>query len=148
MLCVRRATVWCVQGECLELPWMGIQRTVSTSVLTVFLASFRPWQRDTRANESAAQSCMLPSSKFCMRAAYAELYDTMASISDLAHRGIVLTLVGVSAYGVFLGYSVHNDTLKRGRGPLYSLCFRLGYLTNFFFPSRRGEINWTRIVVV
>ncbi|KDQ56401.1 hypothetical protein JAAARDRAFT_36570 [Jaapia argillacea MUCL 33604] len=38
-----------------------------------------------------------------------------APIWDLAHRGVVLGCVGLSAYGMIAAYSVHQDTLRRGR---------------------------------
>ncbi|TFY80704.1 hypothetical protein EWM64_g3304 [Hericium alpestre] len=36
-------------------------------------------------------------------------------IADILHRGAVLTLVGVSVWGVATGYMVHKNTLKKGR---------------------------------
>ncbi|KAF8870887.1 hypothetical protein BD779DRAFT_1454740 [Infundibulicybe gibba] len=35
---------------------------------------------------------------------------------DILHRGVVWSLVSLSAYGIFLGASVHRDTMQRGRG--------------------------------
>jgi len=40
---------------------------------------------------------------------------------DLLHRGTILTLVGISAYGLFLGYSVHTHTLERGKAVMAEL---------------------------
>jgi len=36
-------------------------------------------------------------------------------ISDILHRGFVLSLVTLSAYGIFLGAAVHRETLEKGR---------------------------------
>ena len=35
---------------------------------------------------------------------------------DIIHRTFVLGLVGVGGYGLFMGWRVHEDTLRRGRG--------------------------------
>ncbi|KAH9833538.1 uncharacterized protein C8Q71DRAFT_773911 [Rhodofomes roseus] len=40
------------------------------------------------------------------------------SISDMIHRGVLYTLVGISVWGVVMIGVVHRDTLKRGRGAL------------------------------
>ncbi len=38
------------------------------------------------------------------------------SIYDILHRGFVLSLVGLSVSGIYLGWTVNQDTLRRGRG--------------------------------
>lgn len=38
-------------------------------------------------------------------------------LADILHRGAVLTLVGISVWGIGTGVMVHRDTLRRGRGP-------------------------------
>jgi hypothetical protein len=40
----------------------------------------------------------------------------MLPLGDILHRGLVLTCASVSAYGLFVGYAVHRDTLRRGEG--------------------------------
>ena len=35
---------------------------------------------------------------------------------DIIHRSFVLGLVGLGGYGLFMGWRVHEDTLRRGRG--------------------------------
>ena len=35
---------------------------------------------------------------------------------DIIHRSFVLGLVGISGYGLFMGWKVHEDTLRRGKG--------------------------------
>lgn len=40
----------------------------------------------------------------------------MLPVLDILHRGVVLSLVGLSAYGIFASFAVHQDTLQRGRG--------------------------------
>ncbi|KAA1475221.1 hypothetical protein DENSPDRAFT_414125 [Dentipellis sp. KUC8613] len=37
-------------------------------------------------------------------------------LADILHRGTVLTLVGVSIWGMTTGYLVHRDTMRRGKG--------------------------------
>jgi glucose-6-phosphate-specific signal transduction histidine kinase len=39
----------------------------------------------------------------------------MIPISDILHRGFVLSLASLSAYGIFLGVAVHRETLEKGR---------------------------------
>jgi len=36
------------------------------------------------------------------------------SFIDTLHRGTVLFLVGISGFGLYMGYSVHKHTLDRG----------------------------------
>ncbi|ETW77618.1 hypothetical protein HETIRDRAFT_125346 [Heterobasidion irregulare TC 32-1] len=36
-------------------------------------------------------------------------------LADILHRGAVLTLVGISVWGIGTGVMVHRDTLRRGR---------------------------------
>jgi hypothetical protein len=40
----------------------------------------------------------------------------MLPITDILHRGLVLSLAGLSVYGIFLGVAVHRETLQKGRG--------------------------------
>jgi hypothetical protein len=35
---------------------------------------------------------------------------------DIIHRSFVLGLVGIGGYGLFMGWKVHEDTLRRGKG--------------------------------
>ncbi|KAI0061090.1 hypothetical protein BV25DRAFT_1806184, partial [Artomyces pyxidatus] len=42
-------------------------------------------------------------------------------ISDILHRGVVTSLVGICVWGIATGYMVHRDTMRRGRGEL--CCF-------------------------
>jgi len=37
------------------------------------------------------------------------------SLTDILHRGVVYSLVGLSVYGVVMSVVIHRDTLKRGR---------------------------------
>ncbi|KAI0727088.1 hypothetical protein C8Q72DRAFT_886951 [Fomitopsis betulina] len=37
------------------------------------------------------------------------------SITDILHRGLLFTLVGITVWGVVMIGVVHRDTLKRGR---------------------------------
>lgn len=37
------------------------------------------------------------------------------SIIDLAHRGVVYSLVGLSAYGLYIGYVSHRARMERAR---------------------------------
>ncbi|EPT02435.1 hypothetical protein FOMPIDRAFT_82593 [Fomitopsis schrenkii] len=37
------------------------------------------------------------------------------SITDILHRGLLYTLVGITVWGVVMIGVVHRDTLKRGR---------------------------------
>lgn len=39
----------------------------------------------------------------------------MLPIADLLHRGVVLTCVGLCGWGIYLGASVHQQTLDRGK---------------------------------
>ncbi|OAX42815.1 hypothetical protein K503DRAFT_682508 [Rhizopogon vinicolor AM-OR11-026] len=39
-------------------------------------------------------------------------------IADILHRTFVSGLAALSAYGLFLGYAVHRETLAKGRGEL------------------------------
>jgi len=34
---------------------------------------------------------------------------------DIIHRSFVLGLVGIGGYGLFMGWKVHEDTLRRGK---------------------------------
>ncbi|KAH9949282.1 hypothetical protein B0H21DRAFT_729478 [Amylocystis lapponica] len=43
------------------------------------------------------------------------------SISDILHRGVLYSLVGVSIWGIVMMGVVHRDTLRRGKGELYTL---------------------------
>jgi len=36
-------------------------------------------------------------------------------VIDILHRGFVLSLAAVSAYGIFLGVAIHRETLEKGR---------------------------------
>ena len=38
------------------------------------------------------------------------------SVADVLHRGVVLSLVGLTVYGIGAGVMIHRDTLRRGRG--------------------------------
>ena len=38
------------------------------------------------------------------------------AMTDLLHRGVVTSLFGLTVYGIFVGVTIHRDTLKRGRG--------------------------------
>lgn len=40
----------------------------------------------------------------------------MLPVLDILHRGVVLSLVGLSAYGVLMSVAVHRDTIQRGKG--------------------------------
>lgn len=40
----------------------------------------------------------------------------MLPVLDLAHRGIVLSLVSLSGYGLYIGYSAHSARMARGKG--------------------------------
>ncbi|KZT72429.1 hypothetical protein DAEQUDRAFT_664266 [Daedalea quercina L-15889] len=40
------------------------------------------------------------------------------SVTDILHRGLLYTLVGISLWGVVMIGVVHRDTLRRGRGML------------------------------
>jgi len=40
----------------------------------------------------------------------------MLPVTDILHRGLVLSLAGLSIYGIFLGFAVHRETLQKGRG--------------------------------
>ncbi|KDR75525.1 hypothetical protein GALMADRAFT_247981 [Galerina marginata CBS 339.88] len=40
---------------------------------------------------------------------------TRMPLTDMLHRGVVYSLVGLSVYGVVMSVFVHRDTLKRGR---------------------------------
>jgi hypothetical protein len=40
----------------------------------------------------------------------------MLPVIDLAHRGLLLSLVGISAYGLYLGFAGHSARMERGRG--------------------------------
>ena len=42
--------------------------------------------------------------------------DMAPPLIDIIHRSFVLGLVGISGYGLFMGWRVHEDTLRRGRG--------------------------------
>lgn len=37
-------------------------------------------------------------------------------IADLLHKGLVTSLLGITVVGIASMWSVHQDTLKRGRG--------------------------------
>ncbi|KAH7911370.1 hypothetical protein BJ138DRAFT_1113247 [Hygrophoropsis aurantiaca] len=37
------------------------------------------------------------------------------SITDILHRTFVTGLAALTAYGIFLGYAVHRETLAKGR---------------------------------
>jgi len=37
-------------------------------------------------------------------------------VIDLVHRGIVLSLVSLSAYGLYVGYASHRVRMERRRG--------------------------------
>ena len=37
-------------------------------------------------------------------------------VIDLVHRGIVLSLVSLSAYGLYIGYTSHRVRMERRRG--------------------------------
>jgi len=37
-------------------------------------------------------------------------------VIDLIHRGIVLSLVSLSAYGLYIGYASHRVRMERRRG--------------------------------
>jgi hypothetical protein len=37
-------------------------------------------------------------------------------VADLLHRGFVTSLAALTAYGLFLGYAVHRETLDKGKG--------------------------------
>ncbi|TFK65609.1 hypothetical protein BDN72DRAFT_845283 [Pluteus cervinus] len=39
----------------------------------------------------------------------------MLPLIDIAHRGLVYSLVGLSFYGLYIGYSAHEHTMQRGR---------------------------------
>ena len=44
--------------------------------------------------------------------------DMAPPLIDIIHRSFVLGLVGISGYGLFMGWKVHEDTLRRGKGVL------------------------------
>ena len=44
---------------------------------------------------------------------------------DLVHRGIVLSLVSLSAYGLYVGYASHRMRMERRRGSIRRLTFYL-----------------------
>jgi hypothetical protein len=44
-------------------------------------------------------------------------------ITDILHRGVVTSLVGLTLYGMFLGVTVHRETLRKGRGKQMSANF-------------------------
>ncbi|KAF9463589.1 hypothetical protein BDZ94DRAFT_605378 [Collybia nuda] len=54
-------------------------------------------------------------------------------ILDILHRGVVLSLVGLSAYGIVASFAVHKDTLQRGRGTMCPIviAFQSLMLTTF-----------------
>ncbi|KAF9447194.1 hypothetical protein P691DRAFT_672023 [Macrolepiota fuliginosa MF-IS2] len=39
----------------------------------------------------------------------------MPPVLDIAHRGIVLSLVSLSAYGLYIGYASHSSRMARGK---------------------------------
>ncbi|XP_006461378.1 hypothetical protein AGABI2DRAFT_136403 [Agaricus bisporus var. bisporus H97] len=39
----------------------------------------------------------------------------MLPVIDLAHRGLLFSLVGITAYGFYLGYAGHNARMERGK---------------------------------
>jgi hypothetical protein len=39
----------------------------------------------------------------------------MLPLPDIAHRTVVLSLVSLSFYGLYIGYSAHEHTMQRGR---------------------------------
>jgi len=39
----------------------------------------------------------------------------MLPLLDIAHRTVVLSLVSLSFYGLYIGYSAHEHTMQRGR---------------------------------
>ena len=50
---------------------------------------------------------------------------------DIIHRSFVLGLVGLGGYGLFMGWRVHEDTLRRGRGMFlqFSVALRTNLLS-------------------
>jgi len=46
---------------------------------------------------------------------------------DIIHRSFVSGLVGISGYGLFMGWKVHEDTLRRGRGVFVQFTVALAY---------------------
>ncbi|KAF7783197.1 hypothetical protein Agabi119p4_2573 [Agaricus bisporus var. burnettii] len=40
----------------------------------------------------------------------------MLPVIDLAHRGLLFSLVGITAYGFYLGYAGHSARMERGKG--------------------------------
>ena len=71
-------------------------------------------------------SCLIPQVSFCsthiglVPASYTLLANMSArprmSVTDILHRGLLYTLVGITVWGVVMIGVVHRDTLKRGRG--------------------------------
>jgi hypothetical protein len=53
--------------------------------------------------------------------------DMAPPLIDIIHRSFVLGLVGISGYGLFMGWKVHEDTLRRGRGVFRPIFCRLAY---------------------
>ncbi|KAF9243184.1 hypothetical protein BU15DRAFT_43308 [Melanogaster broomeanus] len=45
---------------------------------------------------------------------------TQLTLMDVIHRTVVSGLAGLSIYGLYLGYSVHQHTMEKGRGA--SIC--------------------------
>lgn len=40
----------------------------------------------------------------------------MLPVIDIVHRSVVLSLVGLSAYGLYVGYAGHNARMARAKG--------------------------------
>ncbi len=40
----------------------------------------------------------------------------MLPILDIVHRTVVYSLVGLTAYTAFVGFQVHNNTIRAGKG--------------------------------
>ena len=53
-------------------------------------------------------------------------------IADILHRGIVTSLFGLTLYGIFLGVTIHRETLQKGRGQWSRLFLYLLRTANVF----------------
>ena len=65
--------------------------------------------------------------------------DMAPPLIDIIHRSFVLGLVGISGYGFFMGWRVHEDTLQRGRGAFVQ--FLVAFTSQFTLRVEVRHLN-------
>ncbi|KAI9568784.1 hypothetical protein HD554DRAFT_2171925 [Boletus coccyginus] len=58
------------------------------------------------------------------------------TLADVLHRTLVTSLTALSIYGIYLGYSVHDHVMTKGKGTFCGASpWRVGSDAQSFFPS-------------